>query len=245
MLQIIFAIIVLLLPVTSFAVDKIYQPNVEKGVMNLEVSAEEKDENGLVLIDNYTDVQTDLRYGFTDNIAFGLEVNADNGNSINDDNFGYRVTGFENYLQFSEQHDNEGLATGLRTEYELNHSGPDKISTALLFDYVGNKFQYLINAGVYSEIGDDADQDLTGDIKVGVRYLLDDMLQPGIEYYTDTGELDELNDFADQTQVIGPVVYGALTNEFYYEAGYLYGMTDRAPDNSFKAMVGYKVNLGN
>ncbi len=133
----------------------------------------------------------------------------------------------------------------MRTEYELNHSGSDRVNASLLFDYVGESFRYLINAGIYSDVNGDAttDKDLVGDVRVGVRYMLSDMFQPGVEYYSDTGELDELNDFEDQTQSAGPVVYGALTHNFYYEAGYLYGLTDQAADSTYKFSIGYKYDF--
>lgn len=229
----------------AFAVTDIYNPQVEKGVAEIEIGAERQEDDNDILKNEYDNLEADFRYGFTDNISFGIQANADRTGDSSD--FEYKITGFENTIEFAEQGEKSPVSVGLRTEYEHNHiSGrADSVNSALLFDYRATSFDFLLNVGLHTDVGAGTQTDLSGDLKSMAKILISPMFEPGVLYVSDTGEFDHLNDFQDQNNRVGPYLYGEITPNFYYEAAYLYGLTDAARDKSYVVNFGYKMNLGN
>ena len=67
---------------------------------------------------------------------------------------------------------------------------------------------------------------------------MNDLFEPGIEYYSDLGKLSREDGFNRQDSVIGPVIQGHF-GEVTYDAGVLFGVTQSAHDMTVKFNLEY------
>ncbi len=236
-----FVLMLLVMPFSANAeVAYIRDANVNAGELTARVGAEYNESGSLAILDNYKQFETEFTYGFSESFGMGIELGMHDSNM---DDLRYEFSGVSGTYQFFEQDDRSPVAVALRGQYDVSHVAQDKIAADLLFSHAGQMFSYNVNVGVGSEVGTGANDGLNGNIATNVIYMMHDIFSPGIAYYSNTGELDELNDFDDQNNRVGPFFYGALTDNFYYEAGYLYGLTDAAADNSFVVNFQYRIKL--
>ena len=221
---------------------KVQSAIVNKGEMDIQLNADMYDDKQKPLIDNTKNFEGEINYGFSDNFEFGV-------NFLGQDNkangFEYNMTGGNFTLQLSEEGNGSPVAAALRGAYDMAHNGQeaDIASGMLIFSHEGESFEYNLDVGVFSEVGDNANQDLSGDFRASMNYVFSQMFKPGIEYYTQTAELDQVTNYSDQQNRAGPVIYGNITEGLSYEAGYLFGMSDTAPDATYKLNLQYKVDF--
>ena len=227
-------------PSLAYSVPEVRSPDVDQGEYSFEFSSDFMKDGKDKKLDNSSEYQAEVSYGFTDNFGLGLEMAADRNRYEGID---YNFTGIEGTYQFTKQGQNSPVAMGIRTEYETVKDGADSIGASLLFGHDAGQFDYLLNVGLESEFGAGSKKDVSGDIRAGAKYKLSEIFQPGVEYHSKTGELRKWAGFEDQNNRLGPVIYGALLPHLEYEAGYLYGLTDDAADNTFKINLEYKVEL--
>lgn len=161
-----------------------------------------------------------------------------NGN----DNRGTEFTTLEwkNKIQFTRQ-DEGWVDSALRVGYIFDLTGDkaDKVEIKLIGGKDFGRFIHRANIIFDREVGDNADNALNWGTSWSSRYKYSDAFQAGFEIYDVFGEIGSPEDFKKQDHRIGPVFYGKFQNGLSYDAGYLFGVTDGAPDGTVKAIVKY------
>ena len=117
--------------------------------------------------------------------------------------------------------------------------GPDKGEIKLLLAKNTGDFAHVANLSLEREFGEDASDETEAGFAWGSRYRYQPEFEPGFEIHSEFGALGEDTDWDDQGHQIGPVFYGKL-GQFKYDAGYLFGISDSAPDGMIKAVVEYE-----
>ena len=57
------------------------------------------------------------------------------------------------------------------------------------------------------------------------------------------GELNEHHTYNELEHQVGPVFYGRLAKNVKYDIGYLFGLTDAAPDGMLKWILEYELRF--
>ncbi len=152
----------------------------------------------------------------------------------------YAITAWKNTLQFIRQSETIPLSAGLRLQYEKAHieGEADEVAARVLLRHQNDLIDARLNIGTEREIGSNADDAWEGDVRASLRYKWHDSFRPAFDYLGDTGSLDDLQEFDAQDHRAGPVIYGAFGN-VSYEAGYLHGLSEGAPNHTAKLVIGY------
>ncbi|MCA9404948.1 MAG: hypothetical protein KC684_00275 [Candidatus Omnitrophica bacterium] len=66
--------------------------------------------------------------------------------------------------------------------------------------------------------------------------------EPGFEWHSNFGELKEHKSYDEQTHQAGPVFYGSV-GPVKYNVGFLFGVTDPAPEGELKAILEYEIYI--
>ncbi len=236
----------LLFPFNSLAASRFYSPVVDQGVATIEVTGEQQKNDDILLTDETEIFEANLRYAFSDSLSFGVQGVADQVGSTASTE--YQSTGVEMTYQFAESDYNSSpVAAAIRFDYQLaqDSASSDQGSATLLFDYNARSFEFIVDAGLTRDFGGGAADDLTSNINVAGLINFSPLFRPGVAYFSQIDDLSNLTDFANQNNSVGGYVMGNLTENLYYEGGYLVGMSDTAPDNTYIAMLGYKIRLQN
>lgn len=147
---------------------------------------------------------------------------------------------WKNKLRLSSQ-DDIGLDTAVRFSYAHNTTGdPDSVELRLIAARTDGNFHHRANISVSTEIGGGANDIVEWDVSWSTRHRAHKHFQPGFEIYSAFGEIGDEGKFDEQDHRIGPAFYGSIGNGFSYDVGYLFGVSDAAPDGMLKAIVGYK-----
>ena len=110
----------------------------------------------------------------------------------------------------------------------------------MLFEKPVGKFVHAANVIFEKEIGDGDEKDLEGGLAWSSKYRLSKFFEPGVEWHANFGELKEAIPYRNQEHQIGPVVYGKLFNFIKYDLGYLFGITDPAPEGRLKWIIEFE-----
>lgn len=133
------------------------------------------------------------------------------------------------------------IDTAMRVSYSLNTAGDaDNIEIKLIGAKEFTRSGHRGNLIFSRDVGEDADNAVEWGLSWSSRYKCSDGFQPGFELHSDFGEIGNEGKFDDQDHRLGPVFYGALGKRVSYDAGYLFGISDGAPDGTVKAIFKYK-----
>ncbi len=221
----------------AHATKKVYTPYVEKGELELEYKGGVTHDDDNEGQDGKWIQKLGIGYGFTDRIF--LEVAGEVENEGDDDNTEFTAVEFEGKFMLTEPGE-YWLDTGLLAEYEINaNDGPDKAEAKLLLAKSVGKFSHAANIILEREVGDDASDETEAGLAWSTRYNHAPAFEPGFELHSNFGALSEHEDFEDQDHRLGPVVYGKL-GSVKYDVGYLFGLSDAAPDGTLKAILEYE-----
>ena len=161
---------------------------------------------------------------------------------------GLTLAEWENKFQLTET-GKYAVDVGLITEIEAplsNNDAPWEFKIGPLFQTEFGKLQ--LNANVLFErkfAGDSADQHVT---EMGYQWQAKYRLQPTLEFGLQSfGEVGKWNDWApqdEQEHKIGPAIFGKFTvsekQKIKYNAAWLLGVNDTAPNNTFRMQVEYE-----
>lgn len=181
-----------------------------------------------------------IGHGVTSFWQTEIEANVAQGGGRNDD-VEFTSIDWKNKFQFTSQ-DQYWLDTGARFSYALNGTGDaDAIEIKLLAAKDIAKTAHRANISYSREVGDESKDDAEWGLSWHSRYKYNDHFQPGFELYSEFGEIGNEGRFNQQDHRLGPVLSGALpVSGASYDAGYLFGVTDAAPDGTVKVIVKYK-----
>jgi high-affinity iron transporter len=230
----------LISPQNAWATKKVYSPHVEKGEWELEARGsydfDDRESKGAAQKQKVA-----IGYGVTDQwfteVYGKWEKDPDSGHGLE-----FTATQWENRFQISEP----GawfLDTGIYMEYEFasGDDHADKIEGKILLEKELGRFDHIVNLILEKEVnGPGREGDLEGGIAWSGRYRWKQYLEPGVEWHSEFGELDDTGAFDDQKHQVGPVFYGKIGDHVKYDIGYLFGISDAAPDGQLKWILEYE-----
>lgn len=226
----------------AHAAKQIYKPYVEKGELEFEWKfGHDFDDNASK--DGKEKQKFGVGYGVTDRWFTELypEIEKEAG-----DNRDYKMTSleWENIFSLTEK-GQYFVDFGLLAAYEqsFENDSASKVEARLLLAKDVGKFSHSLNIIFENEVGQHAEGGLETGLAWGSRFRFNPSFEPGIEYYADFGRLDTSSEFDEQTHQVGPVIYGKLPYGFKYDVGYLFGVSDAAPDGSFKSILEYEIHF--
>jgi len=234
----------LLLPAINndaHASHKVYSPNVELDETELEFRGHTtfdkeaiKDDQQKYIIE-YGHGMTD--YWFTS--VFG-EIEKEQSGEME-----FEAVAWENIFQLTEQGE-YFVDVGFYVEYEyaLESYNNDKLELKLLLEKNSGKWVNTFNVVLERELGGNA----PGITELGYAWRISRLVSkgftPSLEIYGNTGELGKPNHSEAQDHRAGPVISGEYhmggTDKFVFEAGYLFGLTDAAPEGTLKFTLEYE-----
>ena len=148
---------------------------------------------------------------------------------------------WKNKFQFTSQKE-YWMDSGMRFSYALSGTGEaDVIEIKLLGAKDIAKTAHRANLNYSREVGEDSNNNGKWGLSWHSRYKYNDYFQPGFELYSEFGEIGKDTRFNQQDHRLGPVFSGALPmSGAFYDAGFLVGLTDAAPDGMAKIILKYK-----
>jgi hypothetical protein len=132
------------------------------------------------------------------------------------------------------------IDAGLYFEYDktIQDHTPDNVQAKLLLEKHVGDFINTANISFGHNLGPNAVSGLDTGFSWRTKYHVNDMFEPGFEYYSDMGALNRDDDFNRQDSVVGPVVQGHF-GEVTYDAGVLFGISQSAHDVTIKLNLEY------
>lgn len=225
-----------LLPAQAHATKKVYTPYVEKGELEVEwrggYTVDDGDNDGAWA------QKLGVGYGVTDfwftEIYGEIEREGEDGADTE-----LTEVEWENKFQLTQPGEH-WVDVGALVELVHNTSGgADKAEAKLLLAKDTGKFSHNLNLIAEREFGEDASDETEAGFAWNSRYRLDPAFEPGFEIYSNFGDLSESTDFDDEDHRAGPVIQGQI-GHVKYDVGYLFGVTDGAPDGTAKAILEYE-----
>lgn len=217
--------------------DKVYRPIVEKGETEFEFRG------------GYRDFSTDpSEYAYVFDVGYGvtdrwktelvLEYSGVNG-------YGGSMEAWEweNIIVLTEQ-GKHWVDVGLFAEYEHSFAaGPDEIKIGPMFEkQIGNTVNNL-NLILERQVGSGASNDIELDYSWQVKWTGKESLEFGVQGFGGLGEISHLGD--GDKHSVGPAIFGlsklANGNKFRFDAAYLLGLNDNAPDRTFRFQIEYEM----
>jgi high-affinity iron transporter len=225
----------------SFASHKVYSPYVEQGEFEVEFRGHRTFDSDTSK-DGNEKYKIDLGYGVTDywSTAYVGEIEKDSNGD-----YDHTASAWENIFQLTEQ-GQYWLDVGLYLEYEFAHEtgANDKIESKLLLEKNIDRYVNTANLIFVREVGSGASNATNFEYAWRTKYLLNRQFEPGIEIYGEMGEFGHVSPSDQQDHRIGPVFSGTLTgsthSKWEYEAGYLFGVSDAAPNGTLKFVIEYE-----
>lgn len=221
-------------------VGKVSSPVVTKGEAKIEYSGSRYSDDDNRDLNNKQGHAYELKYSFTDDFMFGIDVKsrreADTGHEFE----GY---GFEAQYQMTEQ-GSSLLNSAINLEYlRTPDASPDELQLELRTSYDYQKARVTANIAVAHEFGDQRKPGLTFNSAVQGRYAINSYVAPGVEWHADYGKLSEFTDSDKQEHYIGPILTGNLFKEgpqaVGYTVGYYWGICDKSADNAARVQLSY------
>lgn len=223
---------------------KIYSPYVEQGEVELEMRTHTTFDS--VASKNSQDkTKLEAGYGVTEKWFTAI------GGEIKDNAAGrpeYQATFWENIFQLTEQGEH-WVDVGAYVEYKKAHKAGefDELEGKLLLEKNVGRYVNTANLVVVRNMGSNAPSEINFEYAWRTKYLMSDNFEPGIEIYGEMGELGNFAAYKQQDHRIGPVFSGEFktsgTGKWKYELGYLFGISDAAPDGTLKFNIEYEFRM--
>ncbi len=215
---------------------KVYSPVVEQGEFSLEsninYSIDDRSQ-----YNRYLSHVDGFEYGVTDwwKVEVSAEVEKEGSQSM-------RATHLKWENIFAPWKPGENwLDAGFYIEGEkaLRNGDPDNIEAKILLEKSTGPFTHTVNLIAGHNFGPHPNPGLDMGLSWRSVYRLNDMIQPGFEYYSDMGKLNHIEEFSDQDNVAGPVIRGKI-GALGYDAGVLERLSNAAHETTFKLNLEYE-----
>lgn len=222
-------------PSDANATKKVYSPYVEKGELEFEWRG------GYQPDEEVAKHKLAVGYGITERWFSEVyaEIEKEKGES-------YDMTAieWENKFQLTEQSEYwADLGALVETAFPLEDNGAYKIEAFLLGEKETGQFSHRANFKLEHELGKHSEDGLEGGFAWSTRYRYQTYFEPAFEYHIDFGRFKDDNDFDEQKHQFGPAIYGDLPHGFGYDIGYLFGLSDAAPDQEIKWILEYELHF--
>ncbi|MBL0319471.1 MAG: hypothetical protein IPP74_09340 [Alphaproteobacteria bacterium] len=225
----------------AFANKKVYTPYVEAGELELEYHAQYQFDRKDAELDGAQSHELAIGYGV--NHVWATELyGVFEQSGQHDDHLNFTDIEWENRFQLTEP-GKYWLDVGFYLAYEktLESHSPDTIEAKLLLAKNSGPFQNLANLILEKEVGPHA-ENLEGGLAWSTRYRYKEWFEPGVELFSSFGVLDENLSYDEQEHQFGPTIYGKI-GHFKYDVGYLFGISNAAPNGELKTNFEYEVRF--
>jgi hypothetical protein len=232
---------------TALAADKLYEPYVTKGEVELEYFASRTVDNDANK-DNAQKQQFSLGYGVTDHWfseLYGKFEREPQGVTKFD------AVEWENIFQLTEQGEYwVDVGASLAYEWTPREDTADTVEARLLLAKDIGKTSHILNIIAEKNVGSGPKESLASTFLWSSRYRYCSYFEPGMEISSDFGALNRRGAFNEQKHEIGPVAYGKLpvglttkADALKYRVGYLFGVSDAAPNGEAIAQLEYELHF--
>lgn len=224
---------------------KVYSPYVDEGEVELEMRTHTTFDSDASKNSNEK-MKFEAGYGVTSywSTAIVAEVADDASHQHR-----YQATAWENIFQLTEPGE-YWVDVGAYLEYEVGQQAGsnDEIEGKLLLEKMVGRYVHTVNLILNRELGSNAANATNFEYAWRTKYLLSKAIEPGIEIYGVMGELGHSLPASQQDHRIGPVISGELPvhqrkGKWKYELGYLFGVSDAAPNGTLKLNLEYELLL--
>ena len=226
--------------INANASDKVSSPNITKDQLTFELrSGYDWDE--VPSKDNHQVDKFVAAYGITDRLR--PEVKAIYDNPSNDNG---KIVSYESELRYQIFKPEEAfLSTAIEANFkwQTQKDVADRVEVKLLIARPFGNFNSVANLSVEQQFGEYSKAGQDYRFGWSNTYKANDYFSPGVEIYGDTGIKQDNLSYNEQKYYMGPVIYGKLTNQIKYDVGYLFGISDAAPDSRLKAIISYNVQF--
>lgn len=177
-------------------------------------------------------------YGISDRFGLTLISAVD---KRKDQSLQYDSTGLEIDTTLLKQDENGLLSGGIRIAYTLKDGDkkPDSGEIRLMLQRKQGDWDLRANQIFSHEAGEDSEGGLEAETRWQVTNKIMDKVAVGLQGYHEFGRLKEDVDYDDQSHSVGPLARYNVTENVFTEVGYRRGISDGAPDNTFRANLGY------
>jgi hypothetical protein len=218
--------------------DYVYTPTVEKGEREIDFKAGTQDSDP-----RKSAAMLGVGYGANDwwFTEVYVKVAKEGGDSVKYDAFEW-----ENKFQLTET-GKYPVDVGLITEIEVPRERKEEVIELKLGPLFQTEFGKLqLNANVLFE--DHVDAEEPSETEMGYQWQAKYRWKPALEYglqgFGEMGPWDDWEPSDEQSHKAGPAVFGKLAagdqQAIKYNAAWLFGMSDGAPDNTFRMQVEYE-----
>jgi len=215
----------------AYATLKIYSPSVEYHELELEWRAR-YDTDARESMDGRQVHKLAVGYGVLPRLF--LEAYAELERPVGDE-FELEAVEMEARIQLAEP-GQYWLDAGLHVEYEMpvEEGGTDELVFQVLLEKGQGRLLHRTNLRLERELESGAQ--VGSGLAWGSRLRLGPSFEPGVEYHARFGPLAGGTPFDSQAHLLGPVIYGRL-GRVKYDLGYLFGLSDAAPDGMLKWII--------
>lgn len=174
-------------------------------------------------------------YGFTDDFALGVYIQGDNRSADNQELDAIIVDARFEFTQAAKA----GFYSGLRLRYTHKDGDkkPDDMHARFILGAPIGKWDFRINQILAYEVGEDGRGGIGIDTRLQTSYRYAKGHRAGLESFSNFGYGSRRSGFEEQSHTIGPIFAGTITQNLSYETGYRYGLSEAAPDHTFKLFI--------
>jgi hypothetical protein len=242
----IITLLAVLAPLSSSwaGVGKISSPAVEKGEFEIEHSSRRYGDDRPSR-NNAQKHVTDIEYSISDDWKLGAEIISERSRSKS---LGLEAYGVETQYEMTTQKA-WWLSSAIKAEYvhARDKNVPNEGEMKLLLQRNQGPVRLLANINVIRELGDHRNGGVGLESALQGIYHYNNHISPGVEWFAEYGNFDNLNSPDRQQHYIGPVIKGDLLEleggEIGYEAGYYWGVTSASADNAQRIKISYETHF--
>jgi hypothetical protein len=225
----------------AHATHKIYSPTVEPGEFELEL-------RGHTTFDSDASKDDQQAYKFSAGYGIAQRWYTELGTTLEKNDNGdleSQEVFWENIIQLTEQGEH-WVDAGLYLEYAVARGAgtPDELETKLLLEKSVGSFVHTANLVFVRNIGSGAANATNFEYAWRSKYFVSNRLEVGVEIYGEMGEFGHVLASTQQDHRLGPVISGRLghtgAGKWKYELGYLFGVSDAAPNGTLKLNLEYE-----
>lgn len=225
----------------AYAGFKVYSPTVEPGEFELEA-------RGYTSFDKdpaknaQTEYKLEAGYGIASRwfTTIGTTYARNSAGSLEREELYW-----ENIIQLTQQGEH-WLDAGLYLEYATprDAASPDELEGKLLLEKSVGRYLNTANLIFVRHVGSGASHATEFEYAWRTTYFVSSALQPGFELYGAMGEIGHALPASQQDHRAGPVLSGVLSQsdggKWKYELGYLFGVSEAAPNGTLKFNLEYE-----
>jgi len=142
--------------------------------------------------------------------------------------------------QFFEQGEHS-WDVGSYVEYAMTDQGDaDRVEVKALLEHTFPRTTLTLNPVLEKEVGEEAEVGV--EAAYGARWALrlSPRVEPAVEFYGDLGEVEDIKDWPETRQLLGPVVDVRINHSFAFQAGALFGLTRDSEDVRLKTLFAFE-----